>query len=144
MIDQSWFVSAMQFQVPMVTLFAAYMMLAFYWAAVEKHYITSRKGERLGMSIARAFLSVSVALMVPISMKVGGSAAESLAQQIPRMPNTSEAPGFVAVLLIWPALWGLVCLYALKPTLDHAVDAIRERLVQPSFDFARVGADASP
>ena len=90
------------------------------------------------MSVVRGMLSIFVAVMVPVLVKVGVAMAEELAKQVPRLGPHPETPGFVSVVLIWPALWALLCLYSLKPTLDHAVEAIRARFITPSFSFAPV------
>lgn len=133
---QSWFVTAMQYQVPMALLIGAYVVAGLYWAAIEKHYIASRKGERLAVSVGRALGLLVIAVMIPVFLKVDIGMAEQFGKQVQPAAAVREASGLLSVLLLWPGIWALICLYALKPVWDHAVEALKDGHVRPVFDFA--------
>lgn len=136
LVGQSWFVLAMEYQFALACLFALYVACGLYWAALEKHYVSSRKGERIRVSIGRAVVLVFAATLIQTFAKGGVAAAEEFAKQIAGLDARHPYPGFLSLLMIWPGAWAIICLYSLKPVWDHAVDAVREVKIIDTFSFA--------
>ena len=65
--------------------------------------------------------------VIPIFVEVGSEMAKQITEQMPSNVRR-EAGGLIAFVSTWPLIWGLICIYALRPILDHGRDILAEKI----------------
>ena len=105
----------------------SYAALGLVWAAVEKSKRLQWQDRHRSFGVIRAGMLLVVLPAIPIFVEIGSDMATQIAE--PMSSNVRrEASGLVAFVSTWPLIWGLICIYALRPILDHGRDILMEKI----------------